>query len=127
MLTTPNVKLTSSIYCQRLIKQILIVLLRFIWILHNLMSMKKLKIHGITRDKLNKEGWSPITQPNYEVCMQKINESNQRFKKIADYREIKVDINFKCECRENTEKPNEINCKPRNWFQKIYDKLFLIQ
>ena len=81
----------------------------------------------IEADKLNKEGWSPITQPNYEICMQKINESNQRFKKIADFREIEVDINFKCECRENTEQTNEINCKPRNWFQKIYDKLFLIQ
>ena len=61
----------------------------------------------IEADKLNKEGWSPITQPNYKVCMQKINESNQRFKKIADFREIEVDINFKCECRENTEKPIE--------------------
>ena len=81
----------------------------------------------VEADKLNKEGWSPITQPNYEVCIQKINESNQRFKKIADFREIEVDINFKCECRENTENTNEINCKPRNWFQKIYDKLFLIQ
>ena len=81
----------------------------------------------IEADKLNKEGWSPFTQPNYEVCVQKINESNQRFKKIADFREIEVDINFKCECREKKEKPNEINCKPRNWFQKIYDKLFLIQ
>ena len=27
----------------------------------------------IEADKLNKEGWSPITQPNYEVCIQKIN------------------------------------------------------
>ena len=81
----------------------------------------------IEADKLNKEGWSPIAQLNYQVCMQKINESNQRFKKIADYREIEVDINFKCECREDAEKTNEINCKPRNWFQKIYDKLFLIQ
>ena len=34
----------------------------------------------IEAGKLDKEGWSPITQPNYEVCMQKINESNQRFK-----------------------------------------------
>ena len=81
----------------------------------------------IEADKLNKEGWSPITQPNYQVCIQKINESNQRFKKIADFRDIEVDINFKCECRENTEIISEINCKPRNWFQKIYDKLFLIQ
>ena len=81
----------------------------------------------IEADNLEKEGWSPISQPNYEVCTRKINESNIRFKKIAEYREIEVDINFKCECRENIEKPNEINCKPRNWFQKIYDKLFLIQ
>ena len=81
----------------------------------------------IEADNLEKEGWSPIIQPNYEICIQKINESNQRFKKIAEYREIEVDINFKCECRKNIEKPNEINCKPRNWFQKIYDKLFLIK
>ena len=39
----------------------------------------------VEADKLNKEGWSPITQPNYEICMQKISESNLRFKKIADY------------------------------------------
>ena len=35
----------------------------------------------IQADLLDKEGWSPITQPNYKVCIQKINESNQRFKK----------------------------------------------
>ena len=80
----------------------------------------------IEADQLEKEGWSPISQPSYEICIQKINESNNRFKKIAEYREIEADINFKCECRENIEQPNEINCKPRNWLQKIYDKLFLI-
>ena len=80
-----------------------------------------------SKNKLEKEGWSPITQSSYEICIKKINESNNRFKKIAEYREIEVDINFKCECREDAEKTNEINCKPRNWFQKIYDKLFLIQ
>ena len=52
-----------------------------------------------------------------------INESNQRFKKIADYRETELDIKFKCECRKNLEQPNEINCKTRNWFQKIWDKI----
>ena len=77
----------------------------------------------IEADQLGKEGWSPITQPNYKVCIQKINESNQRFKKIADYRETELDIKFKCECRKNLEQPNEINCKTRNWFQKIWDKV----
>ena len=77
----------------------------------------------IEADKLGKEGWSPIVQPNYKVCIQKINESNQRFKKIADYRETELDIKFKCECRKNLEQPNEINCKTRNWFQNIWDKI----
>ena len=81
----------------------------------------------IEADNLEKEGWSPISQPNYEVCTQKINESNIRFKKIAEYREIEVDINFKCECRENIEQPNEINCKPRNWFQQLWDKFILVK
>ena len=80
----------------------------------------------IDADKLNKEGWSPIIQPTYEICINKINESNIRFKKIADYREIDLDIKFQCECRKNIDNPKEINCKDRNWFQKIYDKLFLI-
>ena len=78
-------------------------------------------------DKLDKEGWSPILQPTYEVCINKINEYNNRFKKIADYREIDLDIKFQCECRKNIDSPKEINCKARNWFQKIYDKLFLIK
>ena len=81
----------------------------------------------IDTDKLNKEGWSPIIQPTYEICINKINESNIRFKKIADYREIDLDIKFQCECRKNIDNPKEINCKDRNWFQKIYDKLFLIK
>ena len=81
----------------------------------------------VDADKLNKEGWSPIIQPTYEVCINKINESNSRFKKIADYREIDLDIKFQCECRKNINNPKEINCKDRNWFQKIYDKLFLIK
>ena len=81
----------------------------------------------IEADQLKKEGWSPIVQPNYEICIQKINDSNKRFKKIADYREIERDIKFQCECRENLDNTNEINCKPRNWFQKIYDNLFLIK
>ena len=81
----------------------------------------------IDTDKLNKEGWSPIIQPTYEICINKINESNNRFKKIADYREIDLDIKFQCECRKNIDNPKDINCKARNWFQKIYDKLFLIK
>ena len=81
----------------------------------------------VDADKLDKEGWSPILQPTYEVCINKINESNIRFKKIADYREIDLDIKFQCECRKNIDNPKEINCKDRNWFQKIYDKLFLIK
>ena len=80
----------------------------------------------IESDKLDKEGWSAIVQPNYIICIEKINESNERFEKIADYRETELDIKFRCECRENIESPNIINCKERNWFQKIYDKLFLI-
>ena len=81
----------------------------------------------IEADQLKKEGWSPIMQPNYEICIQKINDSNKRFIKIADYREVELDIKFKCECRKNLDYPTEINCKPRNWFQKKYDKLFLIK
>ena len=81
----------------------------------------------VDAEKLNKEGWSPIIQPTYEICINKINESNIRFKKIADYREIDLDIKFQCECRKNIDSPKEINCKSRNWFQKVYDKLFLIK
>ena len=81
----------------------------------------------IEADQLNKEGWSPSEQPNYEICIQKTNDSNERFKKIAEYREIELDIKMQCECRENIESPEIINCKERNWFQKIYDKLFLIK
>ena len=78
-------------------------------------------------DQLKKEGWSPIVQPDYEICIQKINDSNERFKKIANYREIELNIKMQCECRKNIESPELINCKERNWFQKIYDKLFLIK
>ena len=53
----------------------------------------------IEADKINKEGWSPIVQPTYNVCIEKINDSNERFRKIADYRETELDIKFKCECR----------------------------
>ena len=73
-------------------------------------------------DHLNKEGWSPISQPNYKICVQKMNESNKRFEKIAQYREIELDIKFKCECRKNLENSDKINCKPRNWFQLLIDK-----
>ena len=81
----------------------------------------------IEADKINKEGWSPIAQPTYNVCIEKINDSNERFRKIADYRETELDIKFKCECRKNNESTNIINCKEGNRFQKIYDKLFLIK
>ena len=80
----------------------------------------------VDADKLEKEGWSPIIQPNYKICIEKMNETNERFIKIANYRDIELDIKFKCECKLNEEKPNIINCKKRNWFQKIYDKFFLI-
>ena len=81
----------------------------------------------IEADKINKEGWSPIVQPTYNVCIEKINDSNERFRKIANYRETELDIKFKCECKKNNKSTNIINCKERNWFQKIYDKLFLIK
>jgi len=81
----------------------------------------------IEADKLDKEGWSPIKQESYSVCSKKIDESNNRFKKIAEYRETELDIKFKCECRENIEEPNEINCKPRNWFQQLWDKFILVK
>ena len=76
----------------------------------------------IEADLLNKEGWSPILQPNYEICIDKINETNNRFIKIAKFKETELDIKFKCECKKNIENLNEINCKERNWFQKIWDK-----
>ena len=79
----------------------------------------------IEADQLEKEGWSAIEQPSYKICIQKINESNKRFIKIAEYRETELDIKFQCECRRNIDNPNKINCKNRNWFQKIYDRLFL--
>ena len=81
----------------------------------------------IEADKINKEGWSPIVQPTYNVCIEKINDSNERFRKIADYRETELDIKFKFECRKKNKSTNIINCKERNWFQKIYDKLLLIK
>ena len=81
----------------------------------------------IEADELKKEGWSPNVQPNYETCIQTINDSNERFKKIAEYKEIELDIKMQCECRKNIESPEITNCKERNWFQKIYDKLFLIK
>ena len=78
-------------------------------------------------DKLGKEGWSPITQPSYEICIQKINDSNERFQKIAEYRQTELDIKFQCECRENSEQRDTINCKPRNWLQKFWDKFLLMK
>ena len=81
----------------------------------------------VEADLIDKEGWSPSVQPHYEICIKRIKESNNRFKKIAEYREIEVDIYFKCECRENLEQPNQINCKPRNWFQQLWDKFILVK
>ncbi len=81
----------------------------------------------IEADKMGKEGWSPILQKDYYTCIEKINESNKRFQKIAEYREIELDIKFQCECKKDTENTKIINCKDRNWYQKIYDKLFLIK
>ena len=81
----------------------------------------------VEADKIDKDGWSPILQPTYNVCIEKINESNKRFRKIAEYKEIELDILFKCECKKNIENPDKINCEERNWFQKIYDYLFLIK
>tara|TARA_B100001123_G_C14470617_1_gene694229 strand:- start:72 stop:362 length:291 start_codon:yes stop_codon:yes gene_type:complete len=81
----------------------------------------------IEAEKLDKEGWSQIIQPSYKICMEKINESNQRFTKIAEFRNIEIDIEFRCECRSNLENPNEINCKPRNWFKKILDKIIILE
>ena len=81
----------------------------------------------IEADTLGKEGWSPIKQENYNVCYKKIIESNNRFAKIAEYREIDLDIKFECECRNDAENLDIIKCKPRNWFQKIWDKLTIIK
>ena len=77
-------------------------------------------------DKAGKEGWSPIDQPSYKVCMEKIYESNERFKKIADFKETELDIKFNCECRIDTDNTEEINCKERNWLQKILDKFIVL-
>ena len=74
-------------------------------------------------DILKKEGWSPIEQPSYEICMKKINESNERFKKIADYRNTELDIKFTCECRKNENSKNNNDCKQRNWLQRKIDAL----
>tara|TARA_B100001750_G_C15215440_1_gene450533 strand:+ start:374 stop:664 length:291 start_codon:yes stop_codon:yes gene_type:complete len=81
----------------------------------------------IEADKIEKEGWSAVVQEDYLSCVEKINDSNERFKKIASYKEIELDIMFKCECRKNEENPKKINCKERNWYQKIYDKLFILK
>jgi len=80
----------------------------------------------IEADKLDKEGWSPILQSDYKICVSKVKESNERFEKIAEYRKTELDIKFKCECRKNIEEQNLISCKPRNWLQKIWDNLLVI-
>ena len=81
----------------------------------------------IEADKLNKEGWSPSLETNYEICAQKANDANKRFIRISEYKKIELDIKMQCECRKNIESPEIISCKERNWFQKIYDQLFLIK
>lgn len=78
----------------------------------------------IEADLLEKEGWSPIFQENYKICSKKMNDANERFEKIAEFKNIELDIKFNCECRQNINNPNKINCKKRNWFQKTFDKLF---
>ena len=70
----------------------------------------------VEADKIKKDGWSPIVQPTYNVCIEKINDSNERFRKIADYREIKLDIKFKCECRIKKESTNIGRWKDKNTF-----------
>ena len=79
----------------------------------------------IEADLLKKEGWSPIIQPSYSICIKKTIETNNRFEKIAKFKNTELDIKFQCECKKNIEKPNEINCKQRNWFQKIWDKIII--
>ena len=81
----------------------------------------------VEADKLDKEGWSPSKQPSYSICIERINNANKNFKHIAKSRNTELDIKMQCECRENIESPEIINCKERNWFQKIYDKLLLIK
>jgi len=81
----------------------------------------------IEADKLDKEGWSPIEQPSYQVCIKKINEANIRFRKIAESKNTVLDIKFNCECKVNLEKPKKINCKERNWIQNFWDKMFIIK
>ena len=78
----------------------------------------------VEAEKIGKEGWSPIIQKDYYTCIEKINESNKRFQKIAEYREIKLDIKFQCECKKNIENPERINCKDRNWYQKYMINYF---
>tara|TARA_Y100000590_G_C15012063_1_gene748025 strand:+ start:238 stop:528 length:291 start_codon:yes stop_codon:yes gene_type:complete len=80
----------------------------------------------IEADLLEKEGWSPIVQTSYKVCINKINESNKRFENIAIAKNSQLDIKFTCECRKNYQNPNKINCKERNWIQKILDKFNFI-
>ena len=81
----------------------------------------------IEADKLNKEGWSSTLETNYENCAQKAYDANKRFERIAEHKKIELNIKMECECRINAENPDLIYCKERNWFQKIYDKLFLIK
>ena len=61
------------------------------------------KGNWIEAEDLGKEGWSPIIQKDYYECIEKSNDTKKIFKKIAEYREIELDILFKCECRINEE------------------------
>jgi len=81
----------------------------------------------IDADSLKKEGWSPIEQPSYKICIEKINNANIRFRKIADSKNTELDIKFRCECLENSKNKDQINCGARNWIQKIWDKVFIIK
>ena len=78
----------------------------------------------VEADLLEKEGWSPIVQESFQICSKKMKDANERFQKIAEFKNIEVDIKFNCECRENIINPDEINCKKRNWFQKTLDRFF---
>ena len=45
-----------------------------------------------------------LFNPTTKFAFKKLMKPMNVFIKIADYREIEVDIKFECECRENLEK-----------------------
>tara|TARA_B100000686_G_scaffold334550_1_gene401965 strand:+ start:603 stop:893 length:291 start_codon:yes stop_codon:yes gene_type:complete len=81
----------------------------------------------VEADLLEKEGWSPIHQENYEICIDKIKKANERFEKISEFKNVKLDIKFKCECRENQNNLDLIECKKSNWIKKFWDNLILFK